>query len=256
MASGTKLHEYVPARESLGDLAGPTMETPWYLNKKDLERGHGVTLHCVTWMSTKVGIPIPRSSSKTQKDNAMKATISQLSWACRGCDFKTCFYELWDKARQDKRHWLFHSGTELKLCTPGSAFLCFNVHINSTIIQASLSTLHLNQLHTGPQTHKKQMLRLKRDPFGGVWTGLLQTLPSWSHPVSAHNFHVDCWIPVACNPHCSLMIHDVLKPPCCVSLTHVHRFILAGDQLINFWFVKHGISLPELKWIRFWILAN
>ena len=83
-----------------------------------------------------------------------------------------------------------------------------------------------------------------------------QTPPSWSLPVSAHIFHVDCWIPVACNPHCSLMIQDVLKPPCCVSLTHVHRFILAGDQLINFWFVKHGISLPELKWIRFWILAN
>ena len=103
---------------------------------------------------------------------------------------------------------------------------------------------------------KEQNLRLKRDPFGGVWTGLLQTLPSWSHPVSAHIFHVDCWIPVACNPHCSLMIQDVLKPPCCVSLTHCHRFILAGDQLINFWFVKHGISQPELKWIRFWILAN
>ena len=72
---------------------------------------------CVTWMSTKVGIPIPRSSSKTQKDKAMKATISQLSWACRRCDFRTCFYELWDKARQDKTHQLFHSGTELKLCT-------------------------------------------------------------------------------------------------------------------------------------------
>ena len=91
---------------------------------------------------------------------------------------------------------------------PGSAFLCFNAHLNSTIIQASLSTLYLNQLRTGPRTHKRTDVATEagsiRWCLNWIITNTTELIPS------SLSSQLPCWLlnPMACNPHCSVVIQD------------------------------------------------